>query len=71
MHGRIVAVELDEQATSGAVTGSVTSDDFDVPTTVAALGDDLWVVNARFGTDPTPETGYWMSRVDAPTPADG
>ncbi len=69
--GEIVAVELDEQATSGAVTGSVTSDDFDVPTTVAALGDDLWVVNARFGTDPTPETSYWMSRVDAPTPTDG
>ena len=69
--GEIVAVELDEQATSGVVTGTATSDDFDVPTTVAAVGDDLWVVNARFGTDATPETAYWMSRVDAPTPTDG
>jgi len=69
--GEIVAVELDEQATSGAVTGTATSDDFDVPTTVAAVGDDLWVVNARFGTDAAPETAYWMSRVDAPTPTDG
>ena len=69
--GEIVAVELDEQATTGVVTGTATSDDFDVPTTVAAVGDDLWVVNARFGTDATPETAYWMSRVDAPTPTDG
>ena len=69
--GEIVAVELDEELTTGTVTGSATSEDFDVATTVAALGDDLWVVNARFGTDPTPETAYWMSRVDAPSAMDG
>ena len=36
--GEIVAVELDEQATSGVVTGTATSDDFDVPTTVGGSG---------------------------------
>ena len=68
--GEIVSLELDEALTTATVVGSVTSDDFDVPTTVAQLGDDLWVVNARFGLDPTPETEYWMSRVDVPAGAE-
>ena len=69
--GEIVAVELDDELTAGTATGSVTSADFDVATTVAALGDDLWVVNARFGAEPAPDTAYWMSRVDAPASMDG
>jgi outer membrane protein assembly factor BamB len=69
--GEIVAVELDDELASGSVVGTVSSDDWDVSTTVAAIGDDLWSVNARFGTDPTPETEYWMSRVDAPTATEG
>lgn len=62
----IVSLELDEMLESATLVGEVTSADFDVPTTVAQLGDDLWVVNARFGTDVTPDTEFWMSRVDAP-----
>lgn len=69
--GEIVAVELDEKLTSGSVVGTVSSDDWDVSTTVAALGDDLWSVNARFGTETTPDTEYWMSRVDAPAASEG
>mgnify|MGYP001825365775 FL=1 len=69
--GEIVAVELDSELATGTVTGIATSDDFDVATTVAALGDDLWVVNARFGIEPSPDNEYWMSRVDAPAPTDG
>lgn len=69
--GEIVAVELDEELTTGEVVGMVSSEDWDVSTTVAALGDDLWSVNARFGTDATPDTEYWMSRVDAPAGDEG
>ena len=69
--GEIVAVELDEDLTTGEVAGMVASEDWDVSTTVAAIGDDLWSVNARFGTDPTPDTEYWMTRVDAPTDGEG
>jgi outer membrane protein assembly factor BamB len=69
--GEIAAVELDEDLTTGDVVGTVTSEDWDVSTTVAAIGDDLWSVNARFGTDPTPDTEYWMTRVDAPTASEG
>jgi hypothetical protein len=62
--GQIAVLELDEAATTATALGVIESDDFDVPTTVAVLGDDLWAVNARFGTTATPETEYWMTRVD-------
>ena len=68
--GEIVSLQLDEALTTAEAIGSVSSEDFDVPTTVAQLGDDLWVVNARFGMDATPETEYWISRVDAPATAE-
>ena len=67
----IVILELDEALASATLVGEATSDDFDVPTTVARLGDDLWAVNARFGTEATPDTEYWMTRVDAPNGDDG
>jgi hypothetical protein len=44
-----------------------TSDDFDVPTTAALVGDALWAVNARFGTEPAAESEYWITRVEAPS----
>jgi hypothetical protein len=40
-------------------------DGFDTPTTAALIGDDLWVVNARFGGPTGAETEYWVTRVDA------
>lgn len=36
---------------------------WDVPTTAALQRGHLWIVNARFGTAPTPTTDYWISRV--------
>ena len=63
---QIAVLELDEGATSATQVAELTNEGFDVPTTVAVMGDDLWAVNARFGTDPTPETEYWITRLDAP-----
>ena len=34
-----------------------------VPTTATVTLGALWVVNARFGTPPTPETDYWITRL--------
>ena len=34
-----------------------------VPTTATVTLGALWVVNARFGTPPTPETEYWITRL--------
>ncbi len=62
----IVAVRLSGDLSAGRVVGEARSDDFDVPTTVARFGNGLYAVNARFGTPPTPETGYTVVRVDRP-----
>ena len=34
-----------------------------VPTTATTSLGALWVVNARFGTPPTPDTPYWITRL--------
>lgn len=60
---QIAVVRLDPTFTSGEVVDTITSDDFDIPTTVARFGNTLYLVNARFTTPPTPTTGYWMSAV--------
>lgn len=59
----IAVVRLDRGFASGEVVRTITDDDFAVPTTVAAVGRSLYAVNARFGTDPTPQTQYWITRV--------
>lgn len=62
----IVAVRLSGGYERGQVVGQVTSEDFDVPTTIARFGRSLYAVNARFGTPPTPDTAYTVVRVDRP-----
>jgi hypothetical protein len=37
----------------------------DVPTTATLTLGALWVVNARFGTTPTLDTPYWITRLPA------
>lgn len=61
---QIAVVELSEDLASGTVSGTLTNPNFDVPTTVAAFDDALYAVNARFGTEPTPETEYAIVRVE-------
>ena len=62
---QIDVLELDEGATSATLVAELADDGFDVPTTVALLDGDLWAVNARFGTDATADTEYWITRLDA------
>lgn len=59
---RIAVVDLGRRLGSGEVVRRLRDEDFDVPTTVAEKGDQLYVVNARFTTPPTPETEYWIAR---------
>ena len=67
----VVALELDAAAESATVLAEITADDFDVPTTMALVGEHLWAVNARFGTEVTPDTEYWITRIDTVEAADG
>jgi sugar lactone lactonase YvrE len=55
---QVAVVRLDRAGSSGTVVAEITDPGFDVPTTVAAFGNRLYLPNARFGTEPTPETEY-------------
>jgi hypothetical protein len=59
----IAVVELDRTLTSGEVVRAITDPHFRVPTTIAEFGNAIYAVNARFGTDPTPDTEYEVVRV--------
>jgi sugar lactone lactonase YvrE len=61
---QVVVIKLKADGSSGALVETLTSRDFDVPTTVAAFGNSLYLPNARFNTPPTPETPYWATRID-------
>jgi sugar lactone lactonase YvrE len=55
---QVAVVRLDAAGTQGAVTQTLTDPRFDVPTTVAAFGNRLYLPNARFGV-PSPETAAY------------
>jgi hypothetical protein len=61
----IAVVKLAGDLSSGTLERTITSPQFRVPTTIAALGKSLYAVNARFGTPATPDTDYDITRVDA------
>ncbi|QFQ96149.1 superoxide dismutase [Streptomyces phaeolivaceus] len=50
--------QLSTDGRSGIFEGRLTDADFDVPTTVAAHKNRLYLPNARFTTPPTPDTSY-------------
>ena len=59
---RIQAVNLNDSATKGRLADTTTSEDFDVPTTLAHIGRRFFAVNARFGTDDPEHADYWVTR---------
>jgi len=61
---QVAEIRLDPSGTSGEIVDTLTSPDFDVPTTVDSFGDGLYLPNARFGTPPTPTTTYTAVRID-------
>ncbi|WP_336214202.1 superoxide dismutase [Nonomuraea sp. LPB2021202275-12-8] len=54
----VAVLRLSADGSSGRVTDRLTDERFDVPTTVAAFGNRLYLPNARFTTPPTPDTTY-------------
>jgi sugar lactone lactonase YvrE len=49
---------LDRTSTTATLTRTITSPDFDVPTTAARYGNRLYLVNARFTSPQVPETTF-------------
>ena len=48
---------------SGRITKTIRSEDFDVPTTVARIGNRLYLPNARFGNPNPGAADYWITQV--------
>ncbi|NPC43848.1 superoxide dismutase [Nocardioides sp. zg-1230] len=67
----VAVLRLSRTGLSGRLVRTITADDlgsdtsFDVPTTVAKFGANLYLPNARFSTPPTPDTDYWVTKVRA------
>jgi sugar lactone lactonase YvrE len=60
----VAVVKLGFTGRSGRVVTRIGDPDFDVPTTIASFKHRLYVVNARFGTPPEPDTPYNVVKVD-------
>lgn len=61
---QLAVLELAADLGSASLTGALTNPNFDIPTTLAQVQGTLYAVNARFGTEPTPDTTYDIVRVD-------
>lgn len=59
--GEIVEIRLADDLLSGTVVNTLTPDGVDFPTTAAFIAGRLWLVNARFNTNPEPDTAYWLT----------
>jgi sugar lactone lactonase YvrE len=64
---QITVIKLNSDYTSGeivdTITDVITNLSSPAPTTIAAFGNSLYVVNARFGVPVTPDTQYEIVRV--------
>ncbi len=60
---RIAVFKLDGDLRSGRLEDTIGPAGVDVPTTVARLGNRLYVANARFGTPTTTPTDYWVTKI--------
>lgn len=60
---QVAVIRMESDFLSGTITSVITSPLFRVPTTIAGFGKTLYIVNARFGTPPTPDTDYDVVRV--------
>jgi sugar lactone lactonase YvrE len=60
---RIAVITMQPDLTSGRVVRNIAGRQFDVPTTIARVGRQLFAANARFGTTASSSTRYWVTRV--------
>ena len=63
---KVAVIKLDRRGRNGHLVKVLRSDDFDVPTTVAAYKGSLYLPNARFGVPAAerPTAKYWITRID-------
>jgi sugar lactone lactonase YvrE len=62
---QVVVFRLNRSGRRGVQVDTLTSPDFDVPTTIAAFGHSLYLPSARFNQVPDPAAAdYWITRID-------
>lgn len=62
--GIVAVLRLSRDLLDADLVGEIEGGDaVSVPTTATVTRGSLWVVNARFGVPPTPETEYWITRL--------
>jgi sugar lactone lactonase YvrE len=63
----VAVLNLGSDLLSASLVGEILSPDppnhLDIPTTATFALRSLWVVNARFSTEPSPTTDYWITRL--------
>ena len=57
---QLAVLDLNSSGTTGELVRTITSTDFDVPTTAAFFGNRIYLPNARLGA---PVTEYWVTAV--------
>lgn len=62
----VAVLAVNRSGTQARVLNRIPDPRFDVPTTIAAFGDRLYLPNARFSTTPTPTTTYTVNAIDVP-----
>lgn len=60
---QVAVLRLDRKLRRATLRAELTDPDFDIPTTIAALGRRLYAINARFSTPPEPDTPYDVVQV--------
>lgn len=61
---QVIEIDLDRRGAEAAVDEVLTDPALDVPTTITRAGDDLYVVNARFGIPDPDGASYQIVRLD-------
>lgn len=66
----VTQLTINEDGTEAELVAELTDDRFDVPTTVAAFEDKLFLPNARFGTEVEEDTEFIAVGIDNPLAAE-
>jgi len=62
-HDQVYVIELDPDWMSGKLVDTITDPNLEGHSTAAIYADVLYVVNARWDAERTPETEYWLTQI--------
>ena len=65
-NNKVAVIDLNSRLTSGSIEDELTSEHFDVPTTMTRFSGAFYLVNARFGTAGPEPAEYWITAIERP-----